>query len=88
MSDGQRAAAVAQLDQVEAESAEMLDTIVGRVRADLDAGKKDRTIIFAQLVVSVVNTFGMSKDGPGPYVFATAILHLADEGVAGVREVH
>lgn len=86
--DDQRAAAVAQLDQVQAEMADMLNVIVGRVRTDIDAGR-DRAIIFAQLVVNAVNHLGVPREGPGAYLFALAILRLAtapapDDGVSDV----
>lgn len=79
-SDAARTAAIAQLDQVETEMSGVLDIIVAQVREDVLSNEIDRAKIYARLVVSIVNEYGMPKQGPGAYVFATALLRLAEKG--------
>lgn len=70
--------AVARLDQLKAEMDRELTGIVGRVRTDLENGM-DRTTILAKLVVDAVRIYNMPKEGPGVFMFASAVLRLADQ---------
>lgn len=76
MDEQLRITATAEVDQVRAEMDAMLTKIVDKIRDDLTAGK-DRSMVYAMLVVDIVKTFGLPKQGPGTYMLAAALLRLA-----------
>lgn len=74
--DEEKIFATAALDQIKASMDDAVGVIQGKVREDLASGT-DTTLIWSQLVVNIVHEFKLPTEGPGAYVFASALLKLA-----------